>query len=1000
MTILCRFTKGFIASIIFIFIILSQRNYVFAEVYKGLVVDDSDKIVITNISDISRKLILRSGSSYELRGNMKSITNTDKNPDFSSEIFITENKYKLSPPYISISDSLFLDEDNREDSEVGYDRTLFDNSYISEKTKIDVKEFFVLEESNPKMFRKLYSGMYCDVYGRYREDFFSVSHASQIGLEFDNFVYPKLTQNFGNIYMPKSDEKIILLCYDIDGDLDRTSPIISYRAGAFFAGDVSYGYANSSGNNAYILHLDTYPAMGFDKNNLCSNIPGIYSTIAHEFQHMLSFSYSYKNTYPGVPFSADLLDTWISEVLSESAVAVYDGPQEYRIDDYNSSSVNGSSLIDFSGTVGDYSLAYLFGQYIRVQYGNNLIYREILRRIETDADYLQIVCDILNEKNDYLLSKEDLIFNFNVALQAKEKTGEFGFMGEPVFSKIENKLQKIESPDSVTLNSMATWVQYVSGIEDLAYFKKIVEFNPFYRIASVKQNPYTIIHPPTASSIEILSKGEVNIPPSGADDNIVAYSAVVRDQFSQVIPNVFCEFKMLGIKDGVRMSADGELTVSPEAGEDKIIISASYKNVESRMEIQLVKSSNISVNEGIAEYVIPRLKYAREGQIVQIDIKPPNGMLLQDEKVNVHYGEKSYQTDNFIFTMPDEDVVLSAEFRPFDEVIYEKLSNNVGDFSFLKYFISDRLDERDFSIHSLELPVKHSNAVYSSSNEYLLDVSFDLEYNLYDTLIFSTPFAKVEINASMLSQNGIDDARLFMFRNNNNFIFYLFSDGNAISWDDGNMVNPVKIIMPIDSFGYDSLMFDKYSNMAVVLQNYNYDTKSVTVIPNKCGIIDFVSVNEERQNSYNENIREYVKFNLERGIVIGQSDQALNLSHDLDISMLVTILFRISGCGSVEGEFAENSGEWYLPYINFAENHKILLPDDNFYPYDKVNYSVYKTLVKRFIKTFNLHNGGIKDFSFIDLSDYEYISADTDAATLSRLDGLVLIKELVDFILK
>lgn len=679
------FIKSFVFQAVFAVFaafMLPDFGLVYSDVRVGVVSPEYEKLVITNISDITRRILLKSEAVYELSGNIRNVENSDFGVGTPHRAAIIESRYRM------LSKS----------SGFAYPSSSNFEAYDSEAEDSGVKKFLILDKKNSEDFIKLYDGKYCEVYGKLSENFFGVSAATQLGAEFDEFIYPRLVKSFGKMYTPNEiSSKIVLLCYDIDNDLGSTAHITSYRAGAFFPGDVASGYINSSGNNAWLLHLDTYPSMGFDRNRLCSNVDRVYSTLAHEFQHMLSFSHSYENTYPDAPLTEDLPDTWISEVLAEAAVYVYDGPQDYRIDDYNSSTVNGTSLIDFKGTLGDYSLAYLFGQYIRAQYGSSEVFGKILGKMTTNADYLEIICSLLNEKNGSNLSKEDLIFNFNVALQAKEKSGKFGFMGEPSFADIENKLLDIGTVDYVELAPLGSWTQRISNDQNLKFLKNSMESNPFYKIASVKNSGYIYTETQKVSSLEISAGSDVSIPPRGCSDNSVRFTAKVRDKFMNLIPSESCEFKMLGIKNGVSLSADGVLIVTAEADEGKIIIEAYHKTsaAYSRKEISLIKSNKVTVNQEVLDFVIPSVDYAREGQAVQLSIVAPPGMLPADDEVSVYCSSRVFKTNNLIFTMPGEDVELKTNFTELSSEVFRVAAQN-GNLSFLKHLTPQKLRKENF----------------------------------------------------------------------------------------------------------------------------------------------------------------------------------------------------------------------------------------------------------------------------------------------------------------
>ena len=103
------------------------------------------------------------------------------------------------------------------------------------------------------------------------------------------------------------DTAVNILIYDISGD--GSAPLSSSGiVGYFWAKDwytdpdlVKAGYPDYHSNNAEIFYIDSYFA---------DDEPGImYSTLCHEFQHMVNFNNkSVNNNKPA--------DTWYDEMLS------------------------------------------------------------------------------------------------------------------------------------------------------------------------------------------------------------------------------------------------------------------------------------------------------------------------------------------------------------------------------------------------------------------------------------------------------------------------------------------------------------------------------------------------------------------------------------------------------------------------------------------------------------------------------------------------------------
>ena len=128
-----------------------------------------------------------------------------------------------------------------------------------------------------------------------------------------------------------------------------------------------------------MIFLDTYPSS--------INTPDSFSTIAHEFQHLINFS----NTYL---VNGTEQETWINEGLSSGAEYVYSGTVDqdrldYFNDDPYDTIIFGNNFFVWSGyweniddsrdVLANYSTVYLFFQWLRIHASNGIgIYKEIL----------------------------------------------------------------------------------------------------------------------------------------------------------------------------------------------------------------------------------------------------------------------------------------------------------------------------------------------------------------------------------------------------------------------------------------------------------------------------------------------------------------------------------------------------------------------------------------------------------------------------------------------
>lgn len=323
----------------------------------------------------------------------------------------------------------------------------------------DYKNFWVSNlttNANEQINARLaYSGTKANVWVHNNE--ITDSDAEKLGIEFDSKIHSSVTNHFGPESDVNSDGKINILSYDIQ---DGFSGSGGYVAGYFWAGDL---YNVSGSNMSEIFYIDTYPAMGMGS---VKDVASSYETLAHEFQHMVNFNRN------ALIEGGGSMDTWLNESLSMAAEQIYTGyGLEDRVNYYNVSAAiqNGHSLLywDRSGdTLSNYSLSYLFGQYIKIQSGiGDKIFKEILQ--DPNNDYVAVE----NAAKKYIdpnMTFGKLMTHFRIALLLKERDGLRGFKGDPFFDLLN---EKIFNGNSVNLRgggSVVTAFNSEEGFEEPA----------------------------------------------------------------------------------------------------------------------------------------------------------------------------------------------------------------------------------------------------------------------------------------------------------------------------------------------------------------------------------------------------------------------------------------------------------------------------------------------------------------------------------------------------
>lgn len=298
------------------------------------------------------------------------------------------------------------------------------------------------------------------------------AQAQPIGEEFDSKIYSLVTSNFYDAPNVDGDGKIAILCFDIADSY--TVPGTGYTAGFFYGGDL---YKNSqlslkNSNEMEIFYADTYPTMIKNPSNPNYGDPDVtkvYSTLAHEFQHMVNF-----NCNQLVETDPKDMDIWLNEALSLAAENMYNGTQTNRISYYNSSSAiqNGHSLLSWqngSEVLANYSLSYLFSQYLRTQVDQKLatgksveggdakIFNEI---ITNDKEDFSAVEAVITTRIDTNLTFAQFMTNFRAAMLLKADSGPYGFNNEAGFEAI---LTPLYSGGAINLKGGGAVVKSISS---------------------------------------------------------------------------------------------------------------------------------------------------------------------------------------------------------------------------------------------------------------------------------------------------------------------------------------------------------------------------------------------------------------------------------------------------------------------------------------------------------------------------------------------------------
>lgn len=386
------------------------------------------------------------------------ISNESVNPNskqFTGTPVINNEKYRLeknlSPEAFKMDVNLPFDTEKFEDRKMESKSLMYKTlNKVGSNRYFNVFDFDKFIEYKIQA-QLLYTGKKVNVWGYDKS--FTKEHAKMLGDEFDNKIYSAVTDNFGTESDVDGDGKINILCYDIKDGFKYSG---GYIAGYFYSRDL---YDAPGSNRSEIFYIDTYPTMGLDSKK---DVTAAYSTLAHEFQHMVNFNQNV------LVEGGKEMDPWLDEGLAMAAEQIYTGSVlKDRIDYYNSSYsvTNGHSLLywdDYGDVLANYSLSYLFAQYVKVQSKQgDAIFKEIIR--DSNNNY-KAVEKAAKKYMDPKLTFGKLMTNFRAALLLKEKSGKYGFNGEPGFNTIRPRIYK---GTSANLRGGGAVVKEATGYETI-----------------------------------------------------------------------------------------------------------------------------------------------------------------------------------------------------------------------------------------------------------------------------------------------------------------------------------------------------------------------------------------------------------------------------------------------------------------------------------------------------------------------------------------------------
>lgn len=506
----------------------------------------------------------------------------------------------------------------------------------------DTKSFWAYDFATDRDYqieaKLLYTGTKTNVWVHNHQ--ITSTNAQKLGQEFDQKIHPSVTQNFANESDVDGNGKVHILCFDIQ---DGFTGYGGYIAGYFYGGDL---FDVEGSNRSEIFYIDTYPSMGM---GTIKNVDAAYGTLAHEFQHMVNFN---QNVFVegGLP-----MDTWLNEGLSMAAEQVYSGKMlTDRIDYYNSSSsiTNGHSLLhwdDDGDTLSNYSLSYLFGQYVRTQAGRgNGIFKEILA--DTNNDY-RAVENAAKKYMDPSITFGKLMTNFRGALLLKQKTGVYGFKGEPGFDAIQ---PKVFTRSSAYLRGGGAVVKKAAENETIPAAKGKDVTYTFFDLD--KKDPGDVT-PPSKPLVEpvgdqntavyglsepgatVYVQRNASTIGSGTTDDLGAFKVPIPKQKAGTVLTIFAKDRAGNRSEAVKITVidktpPGVPIVNEVGDSDKVVTGTAEAGSTIRVEKAGSKLGNAKTGAD-GKFSVPLPSAQKAGTVLYVTATDPAGNLSPAKKVTV-----------------------------------------------------------------------------------------------------------------------------------------------------------------------------------------------------------------------------------------------------------------------------------------------------------------------------------------------------------------------------
>lgn len=301
---------------------------------------------------------------------------------------------------------------------------------------------------------------------------------------FDNVIYPKMRQTFGNEWSPgiDNDGKIIIL-------FTKTAD----NVGGYFNPNDEYKkneIVNGKSNEGEIIYLNA-TFLGNER---------VKSFLAHEFQHMITW-------YNKTKLQNISEDIWLNEARSEYASTAIGYDDNYSASNLAARVKNfitnpEDSLTEWKNKIQDYSTVNLFSQYLADRFGGKMFYL-MIKNSESGIKSIDRALEDLGYSD---INFSNIFTNWTVANYLNDETvsgdGKYGYLNPNIsFQNFHlNPSDSYEMSDSAIVETVASIKDWSSKCYEFKTASESYEENSVLEIKFNGDNagkfaiPYALIN--------------------------------------------------------------------------------------------------------------------------------------------------------------------------------------------------------------------------------------------------------------------------------------------------------------------------------------------------------------------------------------------------------------------------------------------------------------------------------------------------------------------------